>query len=119
MALVPPLDRTGENEAGLSIAAKAGNVSLLCTGDAGTGTERRLLERMQLENLTLLVAGHHGSNDSVSSRLLSSTDPSAVVISVGRNSYGLPGKYTLMRLKDFDCAVYRTDENGYVLMRCR
>ena len=115
IAIVPPLNQIKENESGLCVAAKANELSFLCTGDAGMGTERRLLERLQIENVAVLVAGHHGSAGSLSEDLLKAADPGAVVISVGRNSYGLPSVKTLARLRDHGFDVYRTDELGDIM----
>ena len=117
LGIVPPLSQLKENEAGLCIAVRAGDFSLLCTGDAGTSTELRLLERLRLENLTVLVAGHHGSANSVSPELLGTARPKAVLISAGRNSYGLPSERTLARIRNTGAAIYRTDENGNVILR--
>jgi competence protein ComEC len=119
MVLVPPLNREKENESGLCIAAETEGFSFLCTGDAGRGTEKRLLERIRLEALTILVAGHHSSAGSVSEELLSAVHPRAVVVSVGRNSYGLPSEKTLIRIRDSGAAIRRTDENGDVILRVR
>ena len=119
LAIVPPLSQDKENESGLCIAADKDGFSFLCTGDAGTGTEKRLLERLQVENLSLLVAGHHGSAGSVSRELLETVHPQAVVISVGRNSYGLPSEKTLARIGESGATVDRTDENGDVILRVR
>jgi competence protein ComEC len=119
MALVPPLNRQKENESGLCIAAETDDFSLLCTGDAGRGTEKRLLERMRLEALTILIAGHHGSAGSVSEELLNAVHPRAVVISVGRNSYGLPSEKTVTRIQNCGAEIRRTDINGDVILRVR
>ncbi len=119
MALVPPLNREKENESGLCITASQGDFSLLCTGDAGSGTELRLLDRMQIEGLSVLIAGHHGSSRSVSEKLLEAADPKAVIISVGRNSYGLPAEQTLERIRNQGASIYRTDEQGNILLRYR
>ena len=44
--------------------------------------------------------------------------PEIVCISVGEgNPYGHPASETLARLAEFGCAVYRTDENGTILIR--
>ena len=116
MAIIPPLNQIKENESGLCISANAGRISFLCTGDAGAGTERRLLERMQIENPSVLVAGHHGSANSVSEDFLEAVKPGAVIISVGRNSYGLPSQKTLDRIQAQGITIYRTDEQGDILL---
>ena len=116
MAIIPPLNQIKENESGLCISANAGRISFLCTGDAGAGTERRLLERMQIKNPSILVAGHHGSANSVSADFLEAVNPGAVIISVGRNNYGLPSQKTLERIQAQGIAIYRTDEQGDILL---
>ena len=65
------------------------------------------------------MAGHHGSAGSVSQELLEALQPKAVVVSVGRNSYGLPAENTLQRIRDCGAAVYRTDEYGDLILRVR
>ena len=116
MVIVPPLNQIRENESGLCIAAKAGEISLLCTGDAGIETEARLMERLRIENLAILVVGHHGSAGSASDALLEAAEPRIAVISVGRNSYGLPSPKTLERLHAHGMRIYRTDEQGDILI---
>ena len=92
---------------------------MLCSGDAGSGTEQRLLERLRIENIVVLVAGHHGSAGSVSAELLEAAAPEIVVISVGRNSYHLPSAKTLKRIRERGIAVYRTDEQGDIVIADR
>lgn len=116
MVIVPPLNQIRENESGLCIAAKAGEISLLCTGDAGMETEARLMERLRIENLAILVVGHHGSAGSASDALLEAAEPRIAVISVGRNSYVLPSPKTLERLHAHGMRIYRTDEQGDILI---
>ena len=65
-----------------------------------------------------MIAGHHGSKNSTSRELLQSVRPEIVIISVGENNpYGHPTQEVLERLTDFGCTVYRTDEQGSVLVR--
>ena len=118
MAIVPPLNSEKENESGLCIIAQNGQFSFLCTGDAGTGTEMRLLERMRIEGITVLIAGHHGSSRSVSDAFLDVVRLQLVLISVGnRNSYGLPAEKTLTRIRSHGASIYRTDECGSIVLR--
>ena len=112
--VVPPLGRGDSNEEGLSALFTVEGRDVLVTGDASADTELRLLEFMELPDLELLVAGHHGSASSVSEALLLAAAPDTAVISVGRNSYGLPSPETVKRLLEAGAAVYRTDECGTV-----
>jgi competence protein ComEC len=119
LTLIPPLDDGSENESGLCVVARSGGYALLDTGDAGYGTERRLLERMRLRGIEVLTAGHHGSKNSVSPELLAELRPYAVLVSAGRNnSYGLPNGETVRRILASGAKLFRTDEQGSVILRC-
>lgn len=117
--IVPPLGGVGDNEQGLCVLLSAGEFDLLVTGDASQTTEQRLIERLTLPDIEVMAVGHHGSKTSTSPRLLDAAAPDTAVISVGRNSYGLPNAETLRRLTAAGTAVYRTDENGTVEIRVR
>ena len=79
--------------------------------------EERLLERHDLPDLELLVAGHHGSRYSTGADLLSALTPELVVISVGENSYGHPDPSVLERIATAGAEVLRTDQNGTITVR--
>jgi competence protein ComEC len=77
-----------------------------------------LMHDHTLPDVDLLIAGHHGSKNSTSRELLQAVTPETVFISVGKNnSYGHPAGDTLERLKEFGCAVYRTDLHGNLIFR--
>jgi competence protein ComEC len=116
LTLYPPLSRTGENEAGLTILCRTGDWEALITGDMPAALEPALLARYPLPDIELLIAGHHGSKYATSPALLDSLLPEAVVISVGDNSYGHPAPETLARLKERNISLYRTDTMGTVLV---
>ena len=113
-AVAPPLGNVGDNEECLCALFRLGEDEVLLTGDASKATELRLLERLPMPDIELLVAGHHGSAGSCSDALLMAAAPDVAVISVGRNSYGLPSEETLKRLSAAGAAVYRTDRAGTV-----
>lgn len=113
LELFAPLKVSGDNEQGLSLLASWQDRAVLITGDMSGETERRLLRRAQLPELSLLVAGHHGSKYSTSQELLKATDPELVLISVGEdNLYGHPAPETLERLGERE--VHRTDREGSI-----
>jgi len=59
------------------------------------------------------TAGHHGSKNSVSKKLLAMCKPSVALISVGKdNSYGNPSKLALDSYSERGIKVLRTDESG-------
>jgi competence protein ComEC len=92
-------DGKSENESGLCVLFQGENCDILITGDRNSSAERELVERVELPQLELLVAGHHGSGSSTGFPLLSETRPEMVAISVEKdNRYGHPAEELLERL---------------------
>ena len=106
------------NESSLCVLFQAGNCDILITGDRSASGERALLQKTQLPQLEVLVAGHHGSKNSTGQELLNATKPQVVVISAGENnSYGHPSQELLNRLENLGCIVFRTDQDGTIIIR--
>ena len=106
------------NESGICVLFQTENCDILITGDKGELGEMLLLNRKTLPDLDVLVAGHHGSANSTSNRLLAQTRPETVVISVGENNpYGHPAEVLLSRLHVFGCEILRTDLDGTIIYR--
>lgn len=112
-----PIYSGSSNENSLCILFEAGNYAILITGDRSAFGECMLLREHDLPRVDLLIAGHHGSKYSTSEELLEAVRPYTVAISVGDNSYGHPSEEVLERLREYGCAVYRTDENGTIIYR--
>lgn len=105
------------NESSLAVLFQTENCDILITGDRSGFGERMLLKRMELTELEILVAGHHGSKNATCTELLEATKPKIAVISVGENSYGHPAPEVLDRLEGCGCVVYRTDIHGNLVFR--
>lgn len=61
--------------------------------------------------------GHHGSSSSTTQNMLDKVDPKYAIISVGKgNTYGHPTQSTMSKLKAKNITVYRTDENGTIVV---
>src|SRR5699024_8567753 len=58
----------------------------LFMGDAGVKVEEDLMNKYNLENITVLKVGHHGSNTSSSKNFIDYINPLISIISVGRNN---------------------------------
>lgn len=113
-----PNPAANSNDSGLCVLASREKYDILITGDLSRMAEYRLLSRHALQEIELLVAGHHGAATSTSAALLSRTGAATVVLSVGAdNSYGHPAAETLARIEDAGAAIYRTDENGTITIR--
>jgi len=95
-----------------------GNVSVLLTGDATNDSEASMLADSSLVlDSDVLKVGHHGSSTSTGTPFLAAVTPKDAVISVGAgNSYGHPAQETLNRLTAAGATVYRTDEDGTVVL---
>ena len=82
-------------------------------GDASITTEDNLLENYNLNNISILKVGHHGSNTSSSKDFISQINPSISLISVGENNiYHHPNKEVINNLSK--SRIYRTDINNMV-----
>ena len=70
------------------------NFSFFTAGDITTATEAKLLKNVDLPEVTLYKASHHGSHGSNSQEFLDTINPKAVAISAARaNNYNdTPGK---------------------------
>lgn len=113
----PAFPGTG-NENSLCVLFDTENCDILITGDRTAFGERMLLRSGNVPEVDVLIAGHHGSRNSTCEELLAAVRPETVCISVGAdNPYGHPARETLQRLETYGCEVYRTDQNGTILIR--
>jgi beta-lactamase superfamily II metal-dependent hydrolase len=86
-------------------------------GDAETLSENEILSKGYDVKSDFLKVGHHGSSTSTSDKFLKAVNPSYAVISVGKNNtYNLPKKSVMDRLKKYNISVYRTDEQGNITL---
>ena len=116
VTLYPPVGTGSSNESGLFFLCSAGDFDVLITGDAGQQQESTFLQTYAIPDIELLVVGHHGSNTSTSALLLHALDPEYAFLSVGYNSYGHPHREVLERLNEAGAQVWRTDEDGSILL---
>lgn len=112
-----PVGSSSDNEASVSFLFSFGDYDALITGDMGTASETRLVRRHDLQDVELLVAGHHGSANSTGEELLQALQPETVLISVGENHYGHPKEETLERILEVGAKIYRTDQCGTITIR--
>ena len=120
LVLSPPKERLGTDLNTNSIVLKIsyGTISFLFTGDAGDTAEQALLKIGYSPEAQVLKVAHHGSSDASSGAFLARVRPEVAVISVGQdNPYGHPHQETLDALRALVPAVYRTDQDGTVLIR--
>lgn len=119
--LSPPPESEGglfgeSNEDSVSMLLVFGEARVLLTGDAENRGEEYMSTGRFVGPVTVLKVGHHGSNTSTTPLFLSRFRPEISVIAVGENSYGHPTPQTLRRLKTVGAEVFRTDEDGDVIV---
>jgi competence protein ComEC len=103
------------NNDSVVLALGFGRVSLLLTGDIERDVEAELGPALDLREVVVLKAAHHGSGTSSGEAFLAAARPALVVISAGRgNPYGHPVPYVLDRYKAMGAEVFRTDQDGQV-----
>ncbi|WP_110926931.1 DNA internalization-related competence protein ComEC/Rec2 [Bacillus massiliglaciei] len=113
-----PAKRLSEekNESSIVILAQIGGISWLFTGDAGTDTEREMLQSFPQLKADVLKVGHHGSKTSTSEELLQQLQPQAAIISAGKgNRYGHPHSEVTEALERSGFRIFRTDRDGAVI----
>ena len=118
MHIFAPYYAGSDNENSLCILFDTEKCDILVTGDRSGFGERLLLRKNVVGDVDILVAGHHGSDNSTCEALLSAVKPEIVCISVSEdNSYGHPGQELLKRLEAHGCTVLRTDKDGTIVIR--
>jgi competence protein ComEC len=96
-----------------------GNNKFLFTGDAGKKAEIYYSEKYgQLLTTNVLKVSHHGSSTATSEEFLYISKPEISLISAGeKNHFGHPSPETIKRLMFTGSRVYRTDEEGGILLQ--
>ena len=106
-----------ENNQSICILLKNGDNKVLFTGDAEQEEEQYLVDSGRDIRADVYLVGHHGSGSSTAELLLDAVQPEYAVISCGTgNDYGHPVQEVLDRLWDKDVSVFRTDEQGNIIM---
>ena len=107
------------NDRSAVIYIKYGQTGFLFTGDAGIKAEKEYVNRYgRLLKANVLKVSHHGSTSASSEEFLSFAAPEISLISAGeKNKFGHPSKKTLNKLYRTSSKVYRTDEEGGILLK--
>jgi competence protein ComEC len=107
------------NNASCVLRIKAGEDSVLLSGDIEKKAEKQLVELYtgQLES-TYLVSPHHGSKTSSSERFLKAVNPEYVFIPVGyKNRYRMPHKTVISRYQEMNIPILQTFRSGAISLR--
>lgn len=113
-----PLEETENyNNMSLVFKAKYGDTKFLFEGDAEKSSENLMLAENYDLSADVIKIAHHGSDSSSTAPFLNAVAPKYAVISCGENnSYGHPSQDTLALLEKYGTTLYRTDEDGTVVL---
>ena len=92
-----------------------GEMDIITTGDAEKEVEEEIVALGKNIDAEILKVGHHGSDTSTTDEFLNAVSPDYALISTG-NKYGHPIKSTMEKFERNQVEVYRTDENGSVVV---
>ena len=109
------------------LEVSGGGFTGIFTGDATVESEEVILRTLGQNDTPLsrpvdgyfcLKLGHHGSHTSSSQAFLDFVSPQIAIVSCGyHNSYGHPHADVMERVGDLGCDVFRTDEDGAIMIR--
>ena len=102
-----------DNNSSIVIQLDYGETSCLFMGDA----EKEVEEKVTWNDIDVLKVSHHGSSDATSQAFLEAVKPEYSIISVGaNNSHNHPSSETLSNLNAVNSKIYRTDEDGTIIL---
>lgn len=114
--LSPCREYDDPNDASIALLITHGENTFLFTGDAEKAAEEDMLNSGFNLAADVYHAGHHGSKTSNSQEFIDAVMPRYAVISCGiDNAYGLPDAEVLIRLREKEVMVFRTDEQGTII----
>ena len=95
--------------------------SMIFTGDIEEIAEKQMLKEYKnnlgIFSSQILKVAHHGSKTSSIKEYIDVVNPKIALIGVGENNkFGHPNEEVLTRLKTRETRIYRTDQNGEILV---
>lgn len=117
--LAPAREFGGLNLDSAVVMIEYGEVRFLFMADCEKEAELAAIEAMGEDafDCDVIKVGHHGSYTSTSDELLAAATPDIAVISCGdNNEYGHPHRETVEKIENLGIDIYRTDEDGTVVI---
>jgi len=109
-----------ENNLSLVSLLNMYNTSFAFMGDLEVEGEEKWIQNNEIPAVDFMKVGHHGSKTSTSDSLLYHLKPKEALISVGQhNLYHHPSNDVVERLVQKNIRIWRTDQDGAVLIRIK
>lgn len=100
------------NDRSCVLEVSVGNQRLLITGDVGRDIERRIVADLT-PPVSVLIAGHHGSNTSSGVQFVRLNRPLHVIFSAGRdNAFNHPSDEVVRRFRHQESCLWNTAQDG-------
>ena len=110
----PLPEAKNENDRSLVTKLNCNGHSFLLAGDLGPAGQSALLENGTDIKSEVYKASHHGADTNNIESFINQISPQTIVIQVGKNSYGHPGKKFLNYAANQDLTILRTDKLGSI-----
>ena len=111
--------RGSENDRSCVLKIQTEHASVLIPGDIEKRAERHLVKHAAEQlDADILIAPHHGSATSSTSRFLDAVSPEVVLFATGyRNRYGFPKAEIIARYEDKNTAIFDTAVDGAITFK--
>ncbi|MGI6552108.1 MAG: DNA internalization-related competence protein ComEC/Rec2 [Bacillota bacterium] len=110
----PVFTSSPDNNHSLAIRLIYGTTEFLFAGDLEEEALEYLVDKDLVRQVTVFKFPHHGSRTGFYVPFLDLLQPEAVVVSVGRNSFGHPAPEVISYWEETNTPLYRTDRDGAV-----
>ncbi|NPV27179.1 MAG: DNA internalization-related competence protein ComEC/Rec2 [Firmicutes bacterium] len=108
--------RSDLNNNSLVLRLRYGQTEIMLPGDIEREAMTELLQAQVSLAADVYKLSHHGSQYALEPRFLQAVNPQAVVIQVGKNSFGHPAPEVIQYWERQGVPIYRTDRDGAVTL---
>ena len=106
------------NDSSIVFMLTYNGTNILFMGDSEYLAEEELLDMGYDLDADVLKCGHHGSSDATTEALLEAVTPEIALISCELDGeYNHPHEETLKRLENIGATIYRTDNDGTIVLK--
>lgn len=112
----PTAKYSDTNDNSLTVRLQYKEITAMFCGDISKDVEEALLNSDTELKSDILKVSHHGSKTASSEEFLKAVAPEISLVSVGSSDNALPDYSTMARINHYSASLYRTDEDGTVVI---